>query len=394
MLAARQNLLSSGSGVWGMPSVQLRATPMLPLQYAISNKHRVNAHPPTYERDYWFCQLIGWGVLGLLSILSSSLSDWHSAVRMGSAKLICTVAGLGLSHLWRRQLQGRGWLERPQRLPLAAIVSGVALLSLLQTGVLLGADLSVNHAAIFDATQVEVAVSLILILLAWFVVFAIWTLCYAVALSRRRANRFELEKLQLGVSIKDAELRALQAQINPHFFFNCLNSIRALAYQDADACAHAINALASMMRHNLQTHHTALVPLADELKAVKAYLAMEQLRFDERLVFSAHLEDGLGAIRLPSLVLQTLVENAIHYGVERSSTPCQITLEARRRAGAIELCVANQGQLSEHSQSTRLGLANTRQRLLLQCGPEARCTLTAAAGWVYATIVLPQEAGC
>ncbi|WP_371867668.1 sensor histidine kinase [Duganella guangzhouensis] len=354
----------------------------------------MNASSTTYERDYWFCQLMGWGVLGLLSILSSSLGDWHSALRMSAAKLICTLAGLGLSHLWRRQLQRRGWLEQPKRLPLAAIASGVAIMTLLQTGVLLCVDLIFNHAAIFDDGRAAIAINLVLVLLLWFVVFAIWTLCYAVALTRRRANRFALEKLQLGVSVKDAELRALQAQINPHFFFNSLNSIRALAYQDADACARAINSLASMMRHTLQTHHTALVPLADELQAVQAYLAMEQLRFAERLVFSAHIKDDVGQVRLPPLVLQTLVENAIRHGVERSKAPCQISVEARRRDGAVEICVANQGQLAEHSQSTRLGLANARQRLLLQCGPAARCTLTADAGWVYATIVLPEEAGC
>jgi signal transduction histidine kinase len=354
----------------------------------------VNARATTFERDYWFCQLMGWGILGLLSILSSSFADWHSAVRMSAAKLMCILAGLGLSHLWRRQLQQRGWLERPQRLPLAALASGVAVMTLLQTGALLCADLAFNDAAIFDDSRVAIAVNLALLLLMWFTVFAIWTLCYAVALTRRRANRFELEKLQLGVSAKDAELRALQAQINPHFFFNSLNSIRALAYQDADACARAINALARMMRHNLQTPHTALAPLADELQALQAYLAMEQLRFEERLVFSAQIEDDVAKVCLPPLVLQTLVENAIRHGVERSRDPCQIILTARRRDGAVEICVANQGQLAGYSASTRLGLANARQRLQLQCGPDASCNLTAASGWVYATIILPEEAGC
>nr|WP_229256129.1 histidine kinase [Duganella fentianensis] len=273
-------------------------------------------------------------------------------------------------------------------------MAGVAVLTLVQTALLLCTDLVFNHGAIFQDSRADIAFNLFILLLLWFVLFSIWTLCYAVALARRRASRFELEKLQLGVSVKDAELRALQAQINPHFFFNCLNSIRALAYQDADACARAINALASMMRHNLQTHHTALVPLAEELQAVQAYLAMEQLRFDERLVFSVQIEDGVGSTRLPPLVLQTLVENAIRYGVERSSGPCQITLQAQRRAGTVEICVANQGQLAEHSPSTRLGLANARQRLALQCGPGASCTLTAADGWVYATIVLPEQAAC
>lgn len=343
------------------------------------------------DRDYWFCQLVGWGTLAVFSVLSSSFGDWQSVLRFTVAKLFCTATGLGLSHLWRAQLRRRGWLVRQRGFPFGRIAAGLLLLAVAQTGFLLLSDLLFRSGAFFDDSAAGLAFNVVLLFLIWFVVFLIWTLCYAVALSRRRATQFELEKLQLEVSVKDAELRALQSQVNPHFFFNSLNSIRALVYQDADAAARAITRLAGMMRHSLRAGDAPTVRLADEMAAVRAYLDMEQLRFRERLQFSEDVAPALGETRLPPMVLQTLVENAIHHGVERASGPCQVKIAAERLPHAVLVRIANQGVMVHDSESTRLGLANARQRLALQLGPAAGCTLEESQGWVTATLTLPQE---
>ena len=334
---------------------------------------------------------MGWGTLAVFSILSSSFGDWQGTLRFAAAKLFCTVTGLGLSHLWRGQLRRRGWLVRQRGFPYGRIAAAVLLLAAAQTGCLLLADMLFRRGALLDDSAVGLVANIALLFVIWFVLFVIWTLCYAVALSRRRATQFELEKLQLEVSVKEAELRALQSQVNPHFFFNSLNSIRALVYQDADAAARAINRLAGMMRHSLQAGQQDTVRLADEMAAVRAYLDMEQLRFRDRLQFSEAIPPALGDTRLPPMVLQTLVENAVRYGVERATGPCQVRISAQREEGAVQVRIANQGKLAADSESTRLGLANARQRLALQFGPAAACTLEESAGWVTATITLPQE---
>ncbi|MBY0242305.1 MAG: histidine kinase [Burkholderiaceae bacterium] len=344
------------------------------------------------DRDYWFCQLVGWGTLAVFSVLSSSFGDWQSTLRFAAAKLFCTATGLGLSHLWRGQLRRRGWLVRQRGFPFGRIGAWLLLLAVVQTGFLLWSDQLFRGGALFDDSAAGLAFNIVLLLLIWFVLFLIWTLCYAVALSRRRATQFELEKLQLEVSVKEAELRALQSQVNPHFFFNSLNSIRALVYQDADAAARAINRLAGMMRHSLQAGHADRVRLADDMAAVRAYLDMERLRFRERLQFSEDIAPALGDTLLPPMVLQTLVENAIRHGVERATGPCQVSISAERTANAVLVRVTNQGTLAADSDSTRVGLANARQRLALQFGPAASCTLAQSPGWVTATITLPQEA--
>lgn len=339
-------------------------------------------------RDYWIYQCSGWGTLTVLSILSSAAGSWQSAVSFAYAKTLCMLAAFGMSHLWRGVIKRRGWLHRNEAFPFAPIVAGVAVISVVQSAVLFVADAVFRNSSLLEVPE-EIPLMIVCVFLLWFAVFSFWTLWYAMVLSRRRAVAFELEKLELELSMKDAELRALQAQVNPHFFFNSLNSIRALIYQDADGAAQAVGQLAGMMRHSLHAGQADTVPMHEELAAVSAYLAMEKLRFDERLQLSMNIESGLDAVRLPPMMLQTLVENAIKHGVEHSVGPCQVRIDARRYKGRVEIRVSNQGKLASNSSSTRLGLANVGKRLALLFGPWASCKLTEENGWVIATVLLP-----
>lgn len=343
---------------------------------------------PSSSRDYWLFQLGGWGCLTLVAILSS-LNDWNeAALRFVLAKTMCMVSGLLLSHMWRLFLRWRGWIDRQGTPPMKGIVAGVLVLAMVQTGVLAGADVLFRRGALL--AEDEKISLLVFLFLLWCLLFAVWTLCYSAILSRRRAARFELEKLQLEVSAKDAELRALQAQVNPHFFFNSLNSIRALIYHDPDLAARAVGQLGGMMRHSLRAGHNATVALADELAAVEAYLGMEQHRFDARLQAQLDIAPGLEAVQIPPMALQTLVENAVKHGVEKSVGACQVRISAQRDADHVVLTVANQGRLAAPGDSTRLGLANTSRRLALLFGARATCTLREQDGWVIAQVVLPQ----
>jgi LytS/YehU family sensor histidine kinase len=229
-------------------------------------------------------------------------------------------------------------------------------------------------------------------LIFWGLVFVSWTACYLLVKSIQRAARFEAETLRLEVSAKDAELRALQAQVNPHFFFNSLNSVRGLMYEDRDAAAQMIDQLASLMRYALQSGQSGTVSLASELEAVQAYLAIEQIRFEERLRASLHIEAGTETVQVPPMALQTLVENAVKYGVEGSTTGSDITISARREAGCVRIEIANTGALRQFSNSTQVGLSNARKRLMLAVGKGASLELAETGGWVRATMTLPEAA--
>lgn len=345
--------------------------------------------PPLLARInwYWTFQLAGWGAIGLLTLLSLSYQGLSWAI--AGTSIWGAASGLALSIPWRR------WLRRQQLVGRHAdwkrIVPALLALGTLQT-VLVALGYFVlrpfGHVRSIDWLPSALA--------SWTGIFLVWTVLYAMVQSLRRASRFEAEALRLEVLAKDAQLRALQAQVNPHFFFNSLNSVRALIFEDREAAAHMIDQLANLMRHALQSSQHATVPLSAELDAVRAYLAIEQCRFEDRLRVSFAIEisaPDLDHVHVPPMALQTLVENAVQYGVETSADGGDIRITAQRSAGmnALQIEVANTGELRSASGSTGIGLRNARQRLQLACGEHASLELRQQAGWVYATIHLPEK---
>ncbi|WP_230515346.1 MULTISPECIES: histidine kinase [unclassified Janthinobacterium] len=343
--------------------------------------------PPPLARInwYWTFQLAGWGALALFNSVYGGSSQLRIVVAIACWG---SLGGLLLSHLWHGVLQRRGWAANGLRW--TRIVPSLIVLAAIQT-----ASVTAAFHVMYPPDVLRGLAWLPGALLFWFGVFLTWTVFYFTALSLRRAAHLEAETLRLQLHGREAELRALQAQVNPHFFFNSLNSVRALIFEDRDAAAHMIDQLAGLMRHALQSGQHATVPLAAELDAVRAYLAIEQIRFEERLRVSfaiAISAPALEHVRVPPMAVQTLVENAVKYGVEASADGGDIRIAAQRGAGVdmLQIEVANTGELRGASGSTGIGLRNARQRLQLACGERASLALRQQAGWVYATIDLPE----
>ena len=345
--------------------------------------------PPLLARInwYWTFQLAGWGALTLFNSVYGGSSQLRIVVTISCWG---SLGGLLLSHLWHGVLRRYGWAANGVRWK--RIVPSLILLAIIQT-----ASVTAAFHVMYPPDVLRGLAWLPGALLFWFGVFLTWTVFYFTALSLRRASRFEAEALRLEVLAKDAQLRALQAQVNPHFFFNSLNSVRALIFEDREAAAHMIDQLANLMRHALQSSQHATVPLSAELDAVRAYLAIEQIRFEDRLRVSFDIPPGIDHVRVPPMALQTLVENAVKYGVETSADGGDIRIAARRTsaddgATMLQIDVANTGALHEPGNSTCVGLRNARQRLQLACGEHASLELRQQAGWVCATIHLPELA--
>ena len=336
---------------------------------------------------YWTFQLAGWGALALFNSVYGGSSQLRIVVTIACWG---SLGGLLLSHLWHGILRRRGWAADGLRW--SRIVPSLVLLAAMQT-----ASVTAAFHVMYPPGTIRGLAWLPGALLFWFGVFLTWTVFYFTALSLRRATHLEAETLRLQLHGREAELRALQAQVNPHFFFNSLNSVRALIFEDREAAAHMVDQLAGLMRHALQSSQHATVPLAAELDAVRAYLAIEQIRFEERLRVSFDIAPGVDHVRVPPMALQTLVENAVKYGVEASADGGDIRIAARRASPAdgaalLQIEVANTGALREPGNSTCVGLRNARQRLQLACGEHASLALRQQAGWVFATIDLPEQA--
>lgn len=331
---------------------------------------------------YWLLQGLGWTLVFLVVVLMYSR---FLGLRGVLATAVCIAAsGLLLTDLWHRFIKARRWNAGALRWRMLA--PPLLLLGPLQA-------LSVAAAIYIFQGQIDWTFSWAPGAMAlWGCVMMAWQIAYTAALALRRANQFEATALRMEVQAKDAELRALQAQVNPHFFFNSLNSIRALVYEEPDSASQMIDQLASLMRYALQSGQQHQVPLKKELEAVEAYLAIEKIRFEDRLRARIEVEPGLEQVMIPPMSLQTLVENAVKYGVEMSASGSDIVLSARREGDNAVIEIANVGAIRAFGNSTKVGLSNTRKRLALSLGDEASLQLSESSGWVRATLQFPVSA--
>jgi sensor histidine kinase YesM len=203
-------------------------------------------------------------------------------------------------------------------------------------------------------------------------------------LERERAERHELE----------AKLSALTAQLNPHVLFNALNTVAALIPEHPERAEGTLLRLADLYRGLLAATRRQEHTLEDELEICRAYLDVERARFSDRLAVELDVAPGLGSSRLPVLLLQPLVENAVSHGLGSRSGKGTVCVAARSTAHGLELRVADDGVGlgSSVRRGTGVGLDNTRQRLQLRYGARADLTLSArAGGGTEAVLRLPAE---
>lgn len=183
----------------------------------------------------------------------------------------------------------------------------------------------------------------------------------------------ERRVLETEVSARESELRALRAQLNPHFLFNSLNSISALVGSDPEGARRMCERLGDFLRRTLALGARDAVTLGEELELVDRYLSIEQVRFGARLRFERRVGPGAEDCVVPPLILQPLVENAVKHGVADRVDGGVIVIEARRDGGLLRIEVEN--PLDEEAPSRRgsgLGLANVRRRLDVYGAREAR----------------------
>lgn len=221
-------------------------------------------------------------------------------------------------------------------------------------------------------------------------VFLAWTLLFgALAADAARRGR-ELALARSEAAALDAQHRLLVSQAQPHFLFNALNAIYALVLDDEVARA-AILTLSSYLRRSLD-EPDRIVMLAEELALTRDYLAIERLRFGDRLQVREEVPGALLAIGVPGLTVQPLVENSVRHGLAGSSEPVTIMISAERRYGAVRIVVEDDGTGQGSPGGSALGLASIEQRLKAQFGSGARLLAAPRAGGGWRTeIVMPDR---
>lgn len=217
------------------------------------------------------------------------------------------------------------------------------------------------------------------------VLFAPWIALAAMvrardALAHEQALAFALERSQLERQALDARLRLLQAQVQPHFLFNTLANVRALVGAGSPQAPAVLDSLIAYLRAAVPRLDEPAATVGDELKLVRAYLALMQLRMPDRLQYSIDADEAALSVRCLPLSLLTLVENAVRHGIDPAEQGGRIEVSAWVRDGRCLLRVADSGVgLAAGSGSGGTGLANLRERLRLAWGEAAQLRLSEVA---------------
>ena len=196
-----------------------------------------------------------------------------------------------------------------------------------------------------------------------FILTALWLLLYMVWHYLDRKRKDEIDKISLEKTVKELELSTIKSHINPHFIFNSLNSIRALVDENPQRARTAITELSNILRSSMQVEKMETVPLHKELDIVRDYLALEHMRFEERLQIEMDIDEDTLEQPVPPMMLQTLVENAIKHGISKKIKGGKVKVISRFKGNNFELIVQNTGMLDGETLPEGFGIKSTRDRL-------------------------------
>ncbi|HZT74326.1 MAG TPA: histidine kinase [Terriglobales bacterium] len=358
------------------------------------NEERTTAAPRREaryaRRVYWLCQSFGWLAYGIFYYLAILVPFGARGWRTILADAAYCGGGLLGTHLLQRQMQRRGWPSLGiwrllPRLAASAILLGIGEAVLLQ-GVLilavrayrwhdLPAPWAISGSMAFGSA----------------ILIGLWLALYFAGQAMLARQHLEVEALSLRLSARESQWRELQAQLNPHFLFNSLNSLRALIGEDPGRAQAMVTRLAELLRYTLRADRTSSVALAEELAVVDDYLELEAVRFEERLRIRRDIAAEALEARVPPMLVQGLVENALKHGIARLPRGGELRLAAAVRAGCLHVEVVNSGGLAP-ARPGGVGLANARERLRLLYGAGARLTLEESApGETRAALTLPYQ---
>jgi two-component system, LytTR family, sensor kinase len=227
-----------------------------------------------------------------------------------------------------------------------------------------------------------------------FVYLFIWNCIYYIYHYIQKSRSQQVETLKMEALVKELELKTIKSHINPHFIFNALNSIRALIDENPGRARTAITELSNILRSSMQAEKLETVTFERELNIVKDYLALEYIRFEDRLQIEYEVDEDTLDQPVPPMMLQTLVENAIKHGISKQVRGGMVKIISDFKNNHHEMVVQNTGHLNGGLNGDGFGLASTQNRLQLLFGEKANFSIKQLSGnIVEARVELPVAVG-
>jgi two-component system, LytTR family, sensor kinase len=357
---------------------------------------------------YWLCQIFGWGVFALVNIFfAATLERFNQPFYTRLALFI--VLGIFFTHLMRWMIHRTNLLLKP----LHRQIPGFILLTFITAVIVAAVEIYLHRAVDLNGDKQSYSFfgQLLVNTFYSFVYLFIWSSIYFMYHYVSKSRKQQMDTLQLESMVKELELQTIKAHINPHFIFNSLNSIRALVDENPERARRAITELSNILRSSMQADKSESVPLQKELNIVKDYLALENMRFEDRLRIEYDIDDNTLVLPVPPMMLQTLVENAIKHGISKQIHGGVVRIVSVIRNNFHELSVQNTGYLNGSATSEPhqlvgaypsgavddllergFGLSSTTNRLSLLYGNKAKFEIKQTApSLVEARVQIPVE---
>lgn len=339
--------------------------------------------------SFWTIQLVGWIVyFATIYITFLTIAQPENFLNLFYLKGFRALTGFFLTSIFLRPIykafESRFLINRLILLVLvSAVIFGAAWTAIEGVYVYLTSfPFNVNN---YLARSPRIALDYAMTLTAWSALYLVvknW-------LSWQKEREKALQSLAFA---NKAQLEMLRYQLNPHFLFNALNSIRASVDEDSARAKGMITGLAEFLRYSLLGESERVVPLGEELEAVRNYLAIEKIRFEDRLEIEYRVDEAAKAFRVPCFLLNPLVENAVKHGMSNQHKTC-LRIAASIENHSLQLEVANTGNLRSETKSNGngIGLKNVRERLGKLFPGRSRFELFEQDGWVRARIVIAKD---
>ncbi len=319
---------------------------------------------------YWTCQFIGWTLYAAINLFFFKLS-YNTNLKDILLFLIWLPLGITITHIFRLIILKYNILKVNLFFQIPLIIVSSLVMSILFFVI----NVSIVNLFSNASEQIDLIAATSKIL-SLFLIFIIWSVIYFGFHFFDNYKKTEIQNLRLEANSKEVELNKLKSQLNPHFMFNSMNSIRALVDEDPKKAKVAITQLSNILRNTLMMHKNRYISLEEELVLVKDYLELEHIRFEERLNFNFNIDPNTLSLNVPPMMIQTLVENGIKHGISKYPEGGSISITTLKTETDFKIEIINTGQLSENNKTdSGFGIANTTNRLELLFGKKANFSL-------------------
>ncbi|WP_194774637.1 sensor histidine kinase [Pararhodonellum marinum] len=332
-----------------------------------------NPNLPSQSKLYWTLQVLGWSGMASIAILNYSIfASGAFSWKFAAIQFAAAMVGLLFSHFYKKffltsEIWEKSFVVIFFKALQAILIITFAMSAVTQSVVLVQSS--------FVYTPISFAIQFVIQVLNFGVFVAPWVTIYFIYKIVNKNREITEQKLWADALTKSSELELLKSQLNPHFLFNALNSIKALVLLDGEKAGLAISKLKELLNFTLNHQKYRLIPLGKELAEVEKYLDLEKIRFGKRLEFSIEARPETLEVGTPPAMLLTLAENAIKHGLNHLPEGGLIRIQAELVKNELILKLTNSGQLKKNALPSGIGLKTIRNRLMHLFGEQGELDL-------------------